>query len=276
MRAHPPFGPAPRNRNRLTATFWAAAAPPDPHHGPNARAFAPRPAPRAPVARLFSAPAGLAVTPRPSHRHFLPDSPPQKSGREHKSGGQLTATFSPPLLYEEGPMSGQESPASGRLLPEKWQRAHRHFLAATFRLTATFSPPLFGRPGRLQRPTPRPVARMRAHPPRGLAPPSRPPGGPWRRWPVSCCREERRHVRLTGRRGARGGVSSAGRPAPAHGLHPVAARRPRLPAPRDQRPRAGRSPTATSGPHPAPQRARQERGATHGRLPRHRGQALGP
>ena len=67
-----------------------------------------------------------------------PDSPPPKSGREYKSGGELTATFWLPLFFSLRPASGQESGASGCFLPEKWQGAQCHFLAATFGLAATF------------------------------------------------------------------------------------------------------------------------------------------
>ena len=65
-----------------------------------------------------------------------------RSGGEKKSGGELAATFWLPLLGRLGPVSGQETAASGGFLARKWQGAHCHFLAATFRpqarLAATF------------------------------------------------------------------------------------------------------------------------------------------
>ena len=88
----------------------------------------------------------------PSHRHFLANSLPLKSGGEKKSGGQLTATFWLPLLLGAGPASGQESAASGRFLPEKWQGAQCHFLTATFGLAATSRRHFFGQ-GRLRGPS---------------------------------------------------------------------------------------------------------------------------
>ena len=143
--------------------------------------------PRCPSHRHFSGPHWPSRDSRPSPRHLLADSPPPKSGGEKKSGSELSATFSPPLLPAAGPASGQESPASGRSPPEKWQRAHRHFLAATFRLAATSHRHfLGGRSG--PRPAPRPECariRLAASAPRGRGPgwrrgPGRPRTWPWR------------------------------------------------------------------------------------------------